>query len=278
MKSACAFSPGNITCFFAIVPNKNPLKKGSLGVSFATNKGATVTAKKSSKFKIIINGTKKNFPTVQTALKMLFNRNTKNEFVLIIKTDLPIGYGYGMSGACTLASIYAVNELFKLRRTKQELGLIAHKAEVINNTGLGSVTAEYLGGLLIRNKKGHPLFAKKIDIKQNSMYYKSFGPIDTKKIITNDIMKQKINKFGLESIHKIQKLKKIRLSDLISEAKSFSEKTGLIRNTKVKKLIDNIEKNGGYASMNMLGNSVFSNIQFKGCNKIKISTKGARLL
>ena len=175
-----AFSPGNITCIFAIIPNKDPLKKGSLGVSFAVNKGAIAEVSKSTKNEMIVNGTRKKFPTVETAVRFLTNEKLK----IKIKTQLPIGCGYGMSGACTLATVYAVNELLGLKKTKEELALTAHKAEVINNTGLGTVTAEFLGGILIRHKKGKPLSAKKLQIDRKAIYYKSFGPLDTKKIIT----------------------------------------------------------------------------------------------
>ena len=149
MSSAKAFSPGNITCFFAIVPNKNPLKKGSLGVSFAINKGAFAEVSKAKKTETIVNGIKKRFPTVETSLAML----TREPLKVKIRTQLPIGCGYGMSGACTLAAVFAANKLLNLNKIGKELALIAHKAEVINNTGLGTVTAEFLGGILIRNKK-----------------------------------------------------------------------------------------------------------------------------
>ena len=112
MQSAKAFSPGNITCFFAIVENKNPLKKGSLGVSFAVNKGAIAEVKRGKKDEIVVNRVKKRFPTVETALRFL----TKEPLKVKIKTQLPIGCGYGMSGACTLAAVYAANELFGLKK------------------------------------------------------------------------------------------------------------------------------------------------------------------
>ena len=269
-----AFSPGNITCVFAIVQNKNPLKKGSLGVSFAVNKGAIAEVKKAKKTTIIINGVKKRFPTVETAINLI----TKKPLKINIKTQLPIGCGYGMSGACTLATVFAANELLKLKKSKKQLALIAHKAEVINNTGLGTVTAEFLGGLLIRDKKARPLNAKRLKIDKNTIYCKSFGPLDTKKIITNNKMKEKINLYGIKSIKKIKKLKKLELNDLIKISKEFAVNTGLLKDKRVINLIKNIEKNNGAASMNMLGNSVFSNIPFKGCKVLKISNKGAYLI
>ncbi len=269
-----AFSPGNITCFFAIVPNKDPLKKGSLGVSFAVDKGAIVDVVKSEKNEIIVNSVKKRFPTVETALRFL----TKEPLKIDIKTQLPIGCGYGMSGACTLATVFAVDRLLMLGKTKNQLGLIAHKAEVINNTGLGSVTAEFLGGIGIRDKKGAPLSAKILNIDRKVVYYKSFGPLNTKKIITSEEMRERINQYGMKSIKKINSNKKLKMKDLIKLSREFAEKTGLLKDRRLVKLIKNIEKKKGAASMNMLGNSIFSDIPFKGCKKLRISTTGARLI
>ena len=269
-----AFSPGNINCVFAIVPNKDPLKKGSLGVSFAVDKGAIAEVSRSKTNVIVVNGVKKRFPTVETALAFL----TKEPLKVNIKAQLPIGCGYGMSGACTLAALFAANEFLKLKKSKKTLGLMAHKAEVLNNTGLGTVAAEFIGGLLMRDKKARPLSAKRLKIDTKTVYYKSFGPIDTKKVIASEKMKKVINKYGIISIERIKSMKRLKLKELINISRWFSGKTGLLKNKRVIKTIKEIERNNGAASMNMLGNSVFSNIPFRGCEKLEISEKGAYIL
>ena len=38
-----------------------------------------------------------------------------------------------------------------------------------------------------------------------------------------------------------------------------------------------VENRNGAASMNMLGNSVFSHIPFKGCGKMRISYNGVKI-
>jgi len=62
-----------------------------LGVSFAVNKGAIAEVIRSKKTIIIVNGIKKRFQTVETALKLL----TKEPLKVSIETQLPIGCGYG---------------------------------------------------------------------------------------------------------------------------------------------------------------------------------------
>ena len=53
---------------------------------------------------------------------------------------------------------------------------------------------------------------------------------------------------------------------------------GLLKDKNVIKTIKNIKKNNGNASMIMLGNAVFSDIKFKGSEKLIIKDKGAYLL
>ena len=77
---------------------------------------------------------------------------------------------------------------------------------------------------------------------------------------------------------KIKSIKKISLEKIIGISKEFSNDSGLLQNKKVKKIIKDVEAKGGNASMIMLGNAVFSDIQFKGSKKVKIADKCAFLL
>ena len=73
-------------------------------------------------------------------------------------------------------------------------------------------------------------------------------------------------------------LKNKTLKDIIRISKDFAVESGLLRDKRVKNLIEEIENKGGNASMIMLGNAVFSDMPFKGCRKVKISDKSAYLL
>ncbi|MBI2140272.1 hypothetical protein HYU14_05060 [Candidatus Woesearchaeota archaeon] len=269
---ASAFSPGNITLFFGIVKNKDPMKMGSIGVSFAVSRGARAAAIKSQKAVIKVNGKNKHFPTVETALKMVSGRPLE----LSITTELPLGCGYGMSGACALASVLAANKELGLNKSRRELALIAHRAEVMHKTGLGSVTAEYLGGFLVRENKGSPLTAKKIRIQEKLLHYASFGTISTKKILSDAGKAVRINKAcgdAFRSLHASGK--PIRFASAFSVAKEFALAAGLLREKKIIALIAQIESRGGSASMNMLGKSIISTIPFPGSKSIAVSPKGA---
>jgi len=138
-----AFSPGNISCTFVIKKSKNPKKTGSLGLGFTLNKGVVVTVKKSNTKNIIyFNNKKINFLTVNSVVKKLTNEKLQVK----IKSELPLSYGFGISGASALATAYAANKLLNLKKTKKELAHTAHIAEVENLTGLGDVVNQFYGG------------------------------------------------------------------------------------------------------------------------------------
>ena len=276
MKTAKAFAPANISCIFRLYEAKSSEKKGSLGVGFTLDKGVVVTVRKSKSNKTIVkvDGVAKRFSTIISVIDRLTNEKINVD----IKADVPFGCGFGMSGASALATAYAVNKLLGLRKSKKELALIAHVSEVENSTGRGDVGGQFNGGFMIKTKRESPLEVEKLKIRQKELYYNVFGEIDTKKVINNISKKKRINKAGDRAMKKIKNLKKIDFKKLIEISKEFSEESGLLSSKKVINTIKEVERKGGKASMIMLGESVFSNIPFKGCKKAKIISKGARLL
>ena len=274
--SAKAFAPGNISCIFVIRKNKNPNKSGSLGVGFTIDKGVLVSIKKNNNKKNIIffNNRRIRFPTVISVIKKL----TKEKLNINIKSSLPLGSGFGLSGASAIATAYSINKLFNLKKSNKELALVAHVAEVENMTGLGDVVNQYHGGFLIKYKPSYMFDVKKLPIKNQEIYYKYFSGINTTKIISNKKIKNKINKSGIKSLYKIKKQKNINLKKIIRISKEFSINSGLLKNKKIINSIKTIEKNKGNASMVMLGNVVFSDIYFKSSKKLIIVDKGAYVL
>ena len=194
MNSAKAFAPGNISCIFVIKKGKNAAKSGSLGLGFTVNKGVTATIKKindkefdnknnNNKNKIYYNNKKIKLPTVDSVIGKLTNKKV----IVDIKSHLPLGCGFGISGASALATAYALNKLLKLNKSKKALAMIAHIAEVENSTGLGDVVNQYYGGFLVKYESSYKFKVKKIPIKSKKIYYKYFSSINTEKIISNKI-------------------------------------------------------------------------------------------
>jgi len=274
---AKAFSPGNVSCIFRIIDNKDKGKRHSLGVGFTVDKGVIVSVKKSKKTSIYSNGIKIKLPTVLTVIKSLTNKPVRVD----IKQQLPSGAGFGISGASALATAYAMNKLLGLRKRDKELAMVAHMAEALNGTGLGDVGGQFNGGFNAKFKKGQPLEVVPLGIKNKKIYYQFFSKINTKDVIDSKKAGIKINKAGDKALNRVKGLikdKKINLKNIIKISKEFSVNSGLLRDKKVINLIKKIEHKGGNASMIMLGNAVFSDIPFEGSKMVKISTKKACLL
>lgn len=68
----------------------------------------------------------------------------------------PVGYGLGSSGAAALSLAYALDGVLGTGMSREEIGGIAHAAEIDCRTGLGDVLASYHGGFEIRTAPGAP--------------------------------------------------------------------------------------------------------------------------
>ena len=280
ISSAKAFAPGNISCIFKIHEDRNPKKMGSLGLGFTLNAGVTVEASLSSKNEVYFNNKSINLPTIENVIKKLSHTQ---KIKITIASELPLGSGFGLSGASVLATAYALNSLLDLRSTNIGLAKIAHVAEVENQTGLGDVTNQYLGGFLLKLLPSSEFTAEKIPLNDISVYYRYFGKISTREILSSKEMKQSINTSASEALDRIKELlaqdsKAIKFSELITISKNFAQKSGLLTNKRVIAAIKEIEKRGGHASMIMLGNAVFSDIPFAKSCKLEISNTPVHLL
>jgi len=96
-----AFAPGNLSCFFEIVEN------GSLGAGFTVDKGVVVDVSEAKTTQIFFNKEKIDFPTVESVI----NKLTDKQVTIKIDSELPLSVGFGISGACAIATAYALNSL-----------------------------------------------------------------------------------------------------------------------------------------------------------------------
>ncbi len=271
---AKAFAPGNLSCIFRICDNPSPEKMHSLGVGFTVNKGVYVTTRKNSSLEIFVDGKKFNFPTVKTVVVSL----TKIPLRIDIETELPLGCGFGLSGASALASSFAVNDFLGLKKSEEELAMFAHIAEVKNSTGLGDVAGQFNGGFLMKTKIGNPIEAEILDVKEKLVYYKVFGPLETKGVLKNKYLAEKINFAGDKALEKIKQLKNPTFADVIKISKDFAVESGLLKDKELIDKIEEIESQGGNASMIMLGKAVYSNIPFDGSQRLEICKCRVRMI
>ena len=280
---ARAFAPGNISCVFKVIPHADPARMHSLGMGFTVKEGVEVIVSEHHETEVLFNGERINFPTVRAVV----NRLTQNSGIVGIKVDitspLPLGCGFGLSGAAALATAYALNELLILHKDTEKLAMTAHIAEVENRTGLGDVCSQYHGGYLVKLKEGAPLTADRLPIAEQPIYYRYFGPIQTNEVLGNREQTIHINRAADVALSTLQTLTSTKPNtDLFNAcfavSKQFSVESGLLSDARVIDTIASIETEGGVASMIMLGNGVFSTHPFEDAIETRLVHNPARLI
>lgn len=253
---AKAYAPGHITGFFQIHEHKDPHQKGSTGCGIVLNGGVTteVTVGKSvEKTEIFLNGKRVEGRTTRTVIDML------TDVPLRVKSwaEIPVGCGFGASGAGALGAAYALNRALSLNKTVKNLTEYAHVAEVVNRSGLGDIAAQSNGGVVIRMQPGGPEFGRidRIPAPEARVFCIALGEISTDSVLTDEVAAGRINAAGKAAMSEL--LKKPTLENFMQQAKDFASNTGLLSST-AKDVIEVANASGGMASQAMLGDTVFA--------------------
>ena len=279
---ARAFAPGNISCVFKVIRHADAARMHSLGMGFTVTEGVEVTVSEHQETEVLFNGERINFPTVGAVVNRLTENSSVVGIKVVITSPLPLGCGFGLSGAAALATAYALNELLSIHKDTETLAMIAHIAEVENRTGLGDVCSQYHGGCLVKLKEGAPLVADRLPIAEQPIYYRYFGPIQTSEVLGNRKQTTRINRAADVALNTLQMLTDAKPSNELFNAcfavsKQFSVESGLLSDARVIDTIASIEAAGGVASMIMLGNGVFSTHAFEDAVETRLVHNPARL-
>ena len=260
-----AFSPCQITGFFRIHDSaKNPLKIGSTGAGINLRHGVTTSVKiqQSSrpKLKILFNNKPLPNPIVSLAVvRDHLDRSSKGlQITVSHASTLPMGCGYGTSGAGALSLSLALNEALGSNLTQIEAAQIAHKAEVKNRTGLGTVTSAFFGGLLLRTKPGAPGFAEFTKITPSSTFRVvsgAFGPISTKGVLSSTDLRKRINQCARGMLP--LQVRSPETETFLKLSQRFAECLGII-SPRLLATISRMQKKRIVSSMMMIGESIFT--------------------
>ena len=198
MKEARAFAPCHITGFFQILDQPaNPLYAGSRGAGISSSQGVETVVKVRKAVKgslqVRINCSASTSAEVSKHVVDAFLSRFKQmeNFEIIVKhhIEVPIGAGFGTSGAAALSLALALNDVFGLDMSRIDAAQIAHVTEVECKTGLGTVIAEAFGGAEVRVKPGAPGIGeiKHVPVpKDYVVACLTFGPLPTKKFLTDE--------------------------------------------------------------------------------------------
>ncbi len=268
--------PHRISGFFEIVDKKNgniintPEQIGSRGAGFnVSGKGRTdlsfenLEKGKESCCTIYINEEK--FDKKAETTHFIFDyvkKLIKDPVKVKIEHffDLPVGCGYGASGSGALGTIFGLNKLFNLNLGVLENGKIAHIAEVVKKTGLGTVCGQLGRGLCILKEPGYPCTYERLKSPSDLLVIcGSFGTIQTKSILSDASLSSKIKRAGKIALNKLMLEPNYRSFIRVSfQFVEESEIINILHLDRIRDLLNDLHKLDIIgASMNQLGRSVY---------------------
>lgn len=251
------FVPAHITGFFQIIEDRNPLKMGSRGAGVVINKGVQTSIKVSRSDRQIVDGVNGSDFITWKVLEILNKRFKLPGLRIQHELEVPIGCGFGVSGACALGTSLGISRLLELPLTVNGAASIAHQAEVELGTGLGDVIAELNGGISLRLREGAPGHGLTDRIIHDPLYVicKAFGELDTATIIKDPKKKEMINHIGSGMLQRL--ISDPSPGNFMGLSYEFAKKTKLLTEN-VKENLEMIEGEVIGASMAMLGDTLFS--------------------
>jgi len=260
-----AFAPAAITNFFEISYN-SPRPTGATGGGYILSKGsttsATVTPAKGRVLSDVVNGDASyDARTTRRAVKLLLSgTGVKGKISLVQEVQTPIGAGFGASAASATSAVYAVAHAARIDKQRSEIALYAHKAEILEQTGLGTVSVIFdavgAGAITVSGEPGRARFVA-VKVPDGTRIVTAFiAPFDKKDALSSKSVSQRINRLGHESLRNF--LSDPSLDTLAGEGERFSGLLGL-ESVEVKKLIRLAKAAGAsHASQNMIGYAVHS--------------------
>ncbi|HUR63983.1 MAG TPA: hypothetical protein VM241_05835 [Candidatus Thermoplasmatota archaeon] len=147
-----AFAPAHVSGLFAVHDEEGDLlAKGSRGAGWSLAKGARASATSAAATQVRVQGQAVAAPVTRDALRrMLPGRHVSVD----VRLDLPVGQGFGMSAAGTLAACLAAAALADI--DPEEALQATHAAEVTAGTGLGDAVGSWFGSGELRIRPGCP--------------------------------------------------------------------------------------------------------------------------
>ena len=266
MKTAKAFSPGHLTGIFQICDEpEDPLRKGARGAGVSIERGVyttlTIEPAPRASYIIRINGREVEAPVSEWVLNHLLKLASRPYRVVVDhKVEIPIGAGFSSSGAGALSLALALKEALDLDITTLEAAQVAHRAEIECRTGLGSVLACLTGGIGITIEPGAPGVGRPVRFDPQGLVvvYLNFGSILTPGILSDPILRGRINELGgrlVEELHRDWSPRRF-----MKLSRRFAEHLTLIT-PRLRRIFERVNEAGLPCTMAMLGETLFAVVE-----------------
>jgi pantoate kinase len=307
--TAKAFAPGAISSFFEIHDSQNgkPItnleKMGAIGGGFGLAKGVhtkvTVQEAEKSSIDVFINSKSvARAKTTKTVAEALLAKATAKYAVTVEhRIEVPIGAGFGTSAGGALTTGIALSKALALPLTYNQIGKIAHIAEIQRQTGLGTVSSlTFGGGCVLVVEPGAPGICQidRIPLTQDYMIVAGFSQsrIPKKSVLSSPEKKRQITHYGRETLDAI--LAEPSIENFLERCWDFAQKAGFA--TENTRALVRLAKEAGAvgAAQNMIGEAVHALVLEENANQMaeafkqvlpqeqvivsKIDFQGARLV
>ncbi len=252
---AAAFVPGHLTGFFSAHPDDDPSKAGSRGAGVTVSHGVDVRVERGTDgaddpSRVVLNG----HPVAIDPVAGVRDALDAPGATVSVETPLPLGAGFGVSGAVALGTAYGINAAYDRRRSENDLVSVAHRAEVEAGTGLGDVVAQARGGLPIRLDPGAPEYGRLDGIPAAlRVEYVTFGSVSTEAVLSGDT--DRLTAAGERALADLREGP--TASRLVALSRRFAHDAGLLTD-RVADAVASVRAAGGDAAMAMLGDTVFA--------------------
>ena len=156
-----AYSPAGVSGFFIPHIRSSPVTSGAQGGGVATSRGVyvDVTVEDSDRTEIVtlLNGEFRDMYVARRVCERILKRVNGNYRVIVNqRIEVPIGGGFGTSGASAIATGLALAKALNSKLSYLEVAREAHIAEIECGTGLGTVSGLVVGGVVLVLEPGPP--------------------------------------------------------------------------------------------------------------------------
>lgn len=237
-----AHAPGSVTGLFA--PAGEDDEPGG-GASFATEDGVVVDVTPATETTVTVDGEPAPFEPVERVLAAL-----DVTAAVDVRPEVPLGHGFGASGAATLATALATNARFELGQSREQLVEASLEAEIAAGTGQSDVIIQDRGGLLWNTGDG----VHRLEIDAH-VEYATAGGIATSEMLADESFMTAARRAGLAGLERFDVEPSLR--SLAEHSRAFLRETG-IATPFVEREIERVETANGAAGMALFGETVFA--------------------
>ena len=290
MKEAKAFAPAAISSFFEIHDSQKgkPIadleKVGAIGGGFGLKKGVNtkVTLQESQKNSVTVFINSKTAPQAKTTIRvveaLLSKTNAKYDVMVEHQIEVPIGTGFGTSAGGALTAGLALREALEMPLTYNQIGKIAHVAEIQCQTGLGTVSSlTFSGGCVLVVEPGAPGICQidRIPITPDYMVVAGYlnSTIRKETVLSSPKKRKEIKGYGRKTLEAI--LDEPNLENFLDCCWEFSQKAGFATE-KICQLVKSAKKAGAVgAAQNMIGEAVHAVVHEENASSVAEAFKQA---